>query len=110
MEKQPCVYLLASRRLGTLYVGLTSNLLKRVDEHRNEMVEGFTKRFGVHDLVWFEVHESMESAMTREKPIKKWSRKAKIDLIEKRNPEWRDLWSDLTSPSLEPGFRRSMPE
>ena len=95
MEKQPCVYLLASHRLGTLYFGVTSNLIKRVYEHRNELMDGFTKRFKVHDLVWYEVHEHMESAIFREKQIKKWSRVAKIDLIEKRNPEWRDLWSDL---------------
>ena len=110
MEKQPCVYLLASRRLGTLYVGVTSNLIKRIYEHRNDMTNGFTKRFSVHDLVWYEIHERMDSAILREKQIKKWSRAAKIDMIEKRNPEWRDLWSELTSPSLESGFRRSLPE
>ena len=95
MKKQPCVYPLASQRLGALYVGVTSNLIKRVYEHRNELVDGFTKRFKVHDLVWSEVHDRMESAIFREKQIKKWSRVAKIDLIKKRNPEWRDLWSDL---------------
>jgi putative endonuclease len=97
MEKQPCVYLLASGRLGTLYVGVTSNLIQRVYQHRNELVEGFTRRYGVHDLVWFESHECMESAISREKQIKKWSRTAKIELIEKHNPEWRDLWPELTS-------------
>ena len=85
MEKQPCVYLLASHRLGTLYIGVTSNLIKRVYEHRNELVDGFTKRFEVHDLVWYEVHERMESAILREKQMKKWTRIAKIDLIESIN-------------------------
>ena len=110
MDKQPCAYLLASRHNGTLYVGVTSNLIKRVYEHRNDLADGFTKRYSVHDLVWYEVHESMESAITREKQIKKWPRKAKIRLIELSNPDWRDLWQDLTSPSLDPGFRQSMPE
>jgi len=110
MEKQPCVYLLASSRLGTLYVGVTSDLTKRVYEHRNDLVEGFSRRYKVHDLVWYEIHDRMESAISREKQIKKWSRAAKIGLIEKRNPEWRDLWLELVSPSLEPGFRQSMPE
>jgi putative endonuclease len=110
MEKQPCVYILASRRNGTLYVGVTSNLIKRVYEHRNDLVDGFTKRFGVHDLAWYEVHERMESAILRENQINKWSRIAKIRLIEQRNPNWVDLWIDLTSPSLELGFRQSLPE
>ncbi len=110
MARQPCVYLLASRRNGTLYVGVTSNLIKRVYEHRTEQANGFTKRFGVHDLVWYEVHEGMESAILREKQLKKWSRAAKIPLIEQSNHQWRDLWPDLTSPSLDPGFRQSVPE
>ena len=71
MEKLPCVYLLASHRLGTLYLGVTSDLIKRVYEHRNELMDGFTKRYKVHDLVWYEVHERMESAILREKQIKK---------------------------------------
>jgi putative endonuclease len=99
MVKLPCVYLLASHRLGTLYVGVTSDLIKRVYEHRNELVDGFTKRYKVHDLVWYEVHERMESAILREKQIKKWSRTAKIDLIEKHNRDWRDLWLELFSSS-----------
>jgi putative endonuclease len=111
MEKQPCVYLLASGRNGTLYGGVTSNLIKRVYEHRNELAEGFSKRYGVHDLVWYELHETMESAITR---LKKWDRATKIRLIEKSNREWQDLWPELVSsapsPSLEPGFRQSMPE
>jgi putative endonuclease len=110
MEKQPCVYVLASRRNGTLYVGVTSNLIKRVHEHRNDLADGFTKRYGVHDLVWYELHGNIESAIVREKQIKKWSRKAKIRLIEQCNTDWRDLWPDLASPSLDSGFRQSLPE
>jgi len=95
MEKQPCVYLLASGRNGTLYVGVTSNLIKRVYEHRNELADGFSKKYGVNDLVWYEIHETMDSAITREKQIKKWNRGIRIRLIEKMNKEWRDLWPDL---------------
>ena len=96
MNKQPCVYMLSSRRNGTLYIGVTSNLVQRVYQHRTGMIEGFTKRYGVHDLVWYESHEMMESAIQREKQLKKWSRAAKIRLIEQLNPEWRDLWQGLT--------------
>ena len=110
MDKQPCVYLLASRRNGTLYVGVTSDLIKRVYEHREGLLDGFTKRYGVHDLVWYEVHERMESAILREKQLKKWPRAAKVRLIEQSNSGWCDLWHDLVSPSLGPGFRQSMPE
>ena len=95
MQKQPCVYLLASSRNGTLYVGVTSDLIKRVYQHRNNLVDGFTKRYNVHNLVWYEVHERMESAILREKQIKKWQRMAKIGLIEQHNPDWRDLWQEL---------------
>ena len=90
--RQPCVYILASRRNGTLYVGVTSNLPERVWQHRNDLVEGFTSRYGVHDLVWFEVHETMESAIGREKAIKEWKRAWKVKLIEEMNPYWRDLF------------------
>jgi putative endonuclease len=93
--KQPCVYILSSRRNGTLYVGLTSNLVKRVWEHKENFVEGFTKRYGIHTLVWYEVHESMETAIQREKVIKNWKRSWKLELIEKTNPQWRDLYADL---------------
>mgnify|MGYP001598204962 CR=1 FL=1 len=93
--KQPCVYLLASRRNGTLYVGVTSDLVKRVWEHKENLVDGFTKRYGVHTLVWYELHESMEAAIHREKAIKEWKRRWKLELIEKTNPEWRDLYADL---------------
>jgi len=102
MNKQPCVYMLSSQRNGTLYIGVTSDLIKRVYQHRNERVEGFTKRYAVHDLVWYEVHEIMESAIQREKQLKKWSRTAKIRLIETNNPTWLDLWQQLlASSSLE---------
>jgi len=100
IEKQPCVYMLASGVNGTLYVGVTSNLIGRVYQHRENLVEGFTSRYGVHNLVWYEVHERMEIAILREKQIKKWSRVAKKRLIELGNPTWQDLWISLTSPSL----------
>jgi putative endonuclease len=95
MEKQPCVYLLANGRNGTLYIGVTSDLIKRVFQHRNNQVDGFTKRYNVHNLVWYEAHERMESAILREKQIKTWRRIAKIGLIEQGNPDWRDLWQEL---------------
>lgn len=93
--KTPCVYMLASKRNGTLYVGVTSNLPQRVWQHKNDLVEGFTRRYGVHALVWYEVHETMENAIAREKTIKEWKRQWKIDLIEAMNPEWRDLYEDI---------------
>ncbi|MBI4209492.1 MAG: GIY-YIG nuclease family protein [Deltaproteobacteria bacterium] len=95
MSKQPAVYILASKRNGTLYIGVTSDLPKRVWEHRNDEVEGFTKRYGVHRLVYYELHEDMESAIRREKQVKKWNRAWKLEWIEKQNPEWRDLWEEI---------------
>jgi putative endonuclease len=95
MSKLPCVYILASRRNGTLYVGVTSDLIKRVWEHKSDVIEGFTKRYGVHCLVWYESHETMPSAIGREKAIKEWKRKWKIDLIEGANPGWKDLYENL---------------
>jgi putative endonuclease len=95
MERQPCVYLLASKRNGTLYVGVTSNLAKRIWEHKNKLAEGFTSKYSVHNLVWYELHETMESAILREKAIKKWERSWKVEVIEELNPQWRDLYSDL---------------
>lgn len=92
---QAYVYILASRKNGTLYVGVTSNLLKRVWEHKSDVVDGFTKRYRVHDLVWFEAHESMLEAITREKAIKEWQRSWKIELIEKSNSDWRDLYREI---------------
>jgi putative endonuclease len=97
---QPCVYLLASKRNGTLYVGVTSNLPARVWQHRNGAVRGFTREYGVRLLVWFEHHPTMESAISREKRIKKWNRAWKMELIEAENPEWRDLAEDLGFPPL----------
>ncbi len=85
------VYMLCSKRNGTLYTGVTSDLVKRTYEHKNDLAEGFTKKYGVHRLVWYEVHETAEAAITREKQLKKWNRKWKLRLIEKDNPEWRDL-------------------
>lgn len=95
MERHPCVYILASRRNGTLYIGVTSDLVKRVWEHRNDVVEGFTSRYGVHTLVWFEQHETMESAIARERAVKEWRRRWKLELIERHNPEWRDLFGEI---------------
>ena len=92
MNKQPAVYIIASKRNGTLYIGVTSDLVKRIWEHKNNMVEGFTKRYNVHRLVWYELHESMESAIIREKRLKNWKRKWKLELIESRNPKWEDLY------------------
>ena len=93
--KLPCVYILASKRNGTLNLGVTSNLVQRIWQHKNDFVEGFTKRYGVHTLVWFEGHESMESAIAREKAIKEWKRVWKVELIENGNPTWRDLNDEI---------------
>ena len=100
--KIPCVYILASKPNGTLYIGVTSNLVQRIWQHKNVFVEGFTKRYRVHRLTWYEVHESMESAILREKAIKKWNRAWKVELIEKNNPTWRDLY-DAIDPIEEVG-------
>ena len=93
--KQPAVYIMASRRNGTLYTGVTSNLPKRAFEHREGVVAGFTTRYGCKLLVWYEIHATMASAITREKQIKGGSRKKKLALIEAMNPSWRDLFDDL---------------
>ncbi len=87
--------MMASKRNGTLYVGVTSNLVKRVWEHKDNVVPGFTERYAVHSLVWFELHDSMETAIHREKCMKKWNRAWKIRLIEEKNPFWRDLWESI---------------
>jgi putative endonuclease len=86
---------MASRRNGTLYIGVTSDLIKRVWEHKSDSVEGFTKRYRIHDLVWYEIHESMESAIQRETALKNWQRRWKLELIESNNPEWSDLYAGL---------------
>lgn len=93
--KQPAVYMLASQRNGTLYTGITSDLVRRIWEHRNDLVEGFTKRYRVHTLVYFELHDDISYAIRREKQIKKWNRAWKIELIEQTNPQWKDLWPPL---------------
>ena len=95
MPKQPAVYILASKRNGTLYVGVTSDLQKRAWVHRNDLVEGFTKQYRVHLLVYYELHDDMVSAITREKQIKKWNRAWKLGLIEQQNPDWKDLWQEI---------------
>jgi len=95
MERQPCVYMLARASHSTLYTGVTSNLIGRICQHREELVEGFTKRYGIKRLVWFEQHETMESAILREKRIKRWPRAWKYDLIHSMNPTWRDLAEDF---------------
>ena len=93
--KQPCVYILANECRGTLYIGVTSDLLRRVWKHKNGSAESFTKRYGVDTLVWYESHETMESAIAREKSIKNWRRVWKFELIEEDNPTWRDLYEDI---------------
>jgi len=95
MEKQPVVYILASKRNGTLYVGVTCNLIKRVWEHKQKFVDGFAEKHDVILLVYYELHVNMESAITREKTIKKWNRDWKLHLIEKDNPYWIDLWNEI---------------
>lgn len=95
LERLPCVYMLASKMRGTIYVGVTSNLVKRIWEHKQDSVAGFTKKYQIHDLVWFEQHETMESAIGREKAIKEWRRAWKLELIESANPEWQDLYDGL---------------
>lgn len=94
-EKQPAVYILASKRNGTLYIGVTSNLIRRVWEHKNDLADGFTKKYQVHQLVWYELHETMDSAISREKAMKNWKRAWKISRIETVNPDWKDLYQSL---------------
>ena len=95
VEKQPAVYILASQRNGTLYVGVTSDLVKRVWEHKNDLVDGFSRRYGVHMLVYFELGETMYAVISREKQIKAGSRAKKLQLIESANPEWNDLYASI---------------
>ena len=89
------IYILTSKKNGTLYIGVTSDLIKRVYEHKNELVEGFTQKYAIHNLVYFETSDSIECAIMREKQLKKWNRAWKINLIEKSNPAWKDLYPDL---------------
>ncbi|MGH8025589.1 MAG: GIY-YIG nuclease family protein [Pseudoxanthomonas sp.] len=95
MDKQPATYILASGRNGTLYIGVTSDLIARVWQHRDHVVDGFTSKYQVTQLVWYELHGTMEAAIIREKRIKKWNREWKIRLVEEQNPYWNDLWSDI---------------
>jgi putative endonuclease len=95
--KQYFVYILASRKNGTLYTGVTNDLLKRVYEHKNNLVEGFTKKYSIHTLVYYEMYRDVYSAILREKRIKKWNRQWKINLIEESNPHWDDLYYNLTA-------------
>ena len=89
------VYIMASKRNGTLYIGVTNDLLKRVYEHKNNFINGFTKKYNIHSLVYFEQCGDIESAIIREKQLKKWNRKWKLELIERENSQWRDLYEDL---------------
>jgi putative endonuclease len=95
MRKLFYVYILASKRNGTLYVGVTSDLAKRVWEHKNKLVKGFTEKYGIDMLVYYEVHADAENAITREKQIKKWNRAWKLRLIEEENPQWKDLFDEI---------------
>ena len=99
MDKQPATYILASRRNGTLYIGVTSDLVGRIWQHRNHVVSGFSHRYGIKLLVSYELHETMDSAITREKRLKQWERAWKVRLIETSNPYWNDLWTDITGQS-----------
>ena len=93
--KQPAVYILATGKRGTLYIGVTSNLVARTWQHREHLVDGFTKRYDVTRLVWYELHGTMDTAILREKQLKKWNREWKLRLVQEFNPEWRDLWDDI---------------
>ena len=95
MTNQYYVYILASKRNGTLYIGMSNNLARRVWEHKHDVVEGFTKKYGVHRLVWYETADSPQAAILREKQLKKWNRAWKLSLIEKMNPDWKDLYDEI---------------
>ncbi|MFA5175607.1 MAG: GIY-YIG nuclease family protein [Patescibacteria group bacterium] len=88
-------YILSNKKNGTLYIGITNNLIRRIYEHKNNLVEGFTKKYNVHNLVFYEQYDNINDAISREKQMKKWNRKWKIELIEKDNPNWRDLYEEL---------------
>ena len=95
MNENYYIYILASRKNGVIYIGVTNNLIRRVYEHKNSLVEGFTKKYNVKTLVYYEVHKDIKQAIIREKRLKEWKRQWKIDLIEQTNPEWKDLYNDL---------------
>ncbi len=112
-EKRPCVYILASRPNGTLYIGVTSSIENRIGVHKRDLLEGFTKTYGVHMLVYYEFHRTMEAAITREKRMKKWNRQWKLRVIEEMNPEWADLFDAfhhalLSGPADQARFRDPM--
>ena len=102
MEKSPCIYIMTNRPKGTLYIGVSSDLLKRVFEHRSHVIDGFTTRYNLDKLVYYECYEDMYTALTREKNLKNWKRIWKISLIEKMNPAWLDLYHGLVSNSTVP--------
>ena len=102
MARQPAVYIMASGRNGTLYIGVTSDLMARIVQHRDGMFDGFSKRYGVNRLVWFAMADTMDAAITREKQLKVWKRSWKIALIETDNPTWRDLAEDWGFAPLPP--------
>ncbi len=95
MNKQFYVYILSSKENGTLYIGVTNNLIRRVYEHRNNLIQGFTQKYNVHQLVYYEIFYDIYEAITREKRLKKWKRQWKIELIEKFNSEWKDLYQEI---------------
>jgi putative endonuclease len=95
MEKMPCVYLLASQSRSTLYIGVTSDLVKRVWQHKSDLVDGFRRCYRVHVLVWLEMHASMRAPIAREKALKSWKRAWKLELVERVNPTWRDLYPEI---------------
>ncbi|HWM49680.1 MAG TPA: GIY-YIG nuclease family protein [Xanthobacteraceae bacterium] len=97
-ERLYCVYILASKIGGTLYIGVTSDLVRRVYEHKSDIVAGFTRRYGVHRLVYYEIHQDIEEAIRQEKQLKKWNRAWKIQLIEQNNPNWDDLYQSIALP------------
>jgi putative endonuclease len=107
-EIYPAVYIMASARNGTLYIGVTSNLIQRTWQHREGVVEGFTTQYRIKTLVWYEQHDTMESAITREKSLKKWNRDWKLRLIEASNPDWCDRWPEITGDeqSQDPSMTR----
>lgn len=98
--KEFCVYILASKHYGTLYVGMTSNLIQRIYQHKNNLVDGFTKTYSIHDLVYYEQHGNFEECAKREKQIKAWKRQWKINLIEEENPYWQDLYIKISDPAF----------
>jgi len=103
MKEYFYVYIISNKRNGTLYIGVTSDLIKRIYQHREGLIDGFTKKYNVKALVYYEQHENAESAITREKQMKEWKRQWKLELIEKTNPEWEDLYDKITGSRLSSG-------